>query len=85
VLGSAPVRGFFQHWLNTLFAQGTGSSSRPAAMLLMTEPPSLDKGEVTDKGSINLRMVLQHRAALVQRLYAETAKDADVIWAQHSG
>ncbi len=84
VLGSAPVREFFQHWLNTLFAQGTGSSSRPAALLLMTEPPSLDKGEVTDKGSINLRVVLQQRAALVERLYAETPRDADVIGAQRA-
>ncbi len=81
VLGSAPVRAFFQTWLDGLHAQGTGSASRPAAMLLMTEPPSLDKGEVTDKGSINLRMVLQQRAAVVERLYAETPRDVDVIWA----
>ena len=40
------------------------------AMLLDT-PPSLDIGEATDKGSINQRMVLKHRAALVDELYAD--------------
>ena len=39
-------------------------------MLLLGEPPSLDVGEVTDKGSINQRAVLTHRAALVEELYA---------------
>ena len=39
----------------------------------MAEPPSLDKGEVTDKGSINQRAVLKHRAALVEELYADDA------------
>ena len=36
-------------------------------------PPSLDLGEATDKGSINQRMVLKARAALVDELYARTA------------
>jgi feruloyl-CoA synthase len=40
-------------------------------MLLMAEPPSLDAGEATDKGSINQRAVLARRAALVEELYAE--------------
>jgi feruloyl-CoA synthase len=38
--------------------------------MLLAEPPSLDIGEVTDKGSINQRAVLAHRAALVEELYA---------------
>jgi feruloyl-CoA synthase len=38
-------------------------------MHLLREPPSIDKGEVTDKGSINQRAVLTHRAALVDALY----------------
>jgi feruloyl-CoA synthase len=45
---------------------------------MMAEPPSIDRGEVTDKGSINQRAVLAHRSAEVERLYAETP-DADVI------
>ena len=38
--------------------------------MLMAEPPSMDVGEATDKGSINQRNVLRHRAALVEELYA---------------
>jgi feruloyl-CoA synthase len=38
--------------------------------VLMAEPPSMDKGEMTDKGSINQRAVLKNRAALVDELYA---------------
>ena len=37
----------------------------------MAEPPSLDAGEATDKGSINQRAVLARRAALVEELYAK--------------
>ena len=38
----------------------------------MDEPPSLDTGELTDKGSINQRAVLANRKALIDELYAET-------------
>jgi feruloyl-CoA synthase len=51
----------------------TGSSGRIARALVLTEPPNIDKGEITDKGSINQRAVLKERAALVQALYADTA------------
>jgi feruloyl-CoA synthase len=78
VLGAPAVRDAFQGLMDKLWAEGTGSASRPAAALLMHEPPSIDKGEVTDKGSINQRAVLAHRAELVERLYADKP-DADVI------
>jgi feruloyl-CoA synthase len=42
-------------------------------MVLMAEPPSIDLGEVTDKGSINQRAVLKHRDGLVQAMHAGTA------------
>jgi feruloyl-CoA synthase len=48
----------------------TGSSYRVARALLLAEPPSLDAGELTDKGSLNQRAVLARRAALVEALYA---------------
>ena len=48
----------------------TGSSNRIARLLVLDEPPSLDAGEMTDKGSINQRAVLKRRAALVEELYA---------------
>ena len=51
-------------------ATATGSSNRIARALLLAEPPSLDAGEVTDKGSLNQRAVLARRAALVETLYA---------------
>jgi len=47
----------------------TGSSNRIARALVLEEPPSLDAGEMTDKGSINQRAVLKHRSALVEELY----------------
>jgi feruloyl-CoA synthase len=48
-----------------------GSSTRPARMLVMAEPPSIDGNEITDKGYINQRAVLERRAALVERLYSD--------------
>ena len=36
----------------------------------MAEPPSIDANEITDKGYINQRAVLDRRAALVARLFA---------------
>ena len=72
VLESAPVQAHFQKVLNELAASGTGSANRIARLHLMHEPASIDKGEVTDKGSINQRAVLQHRAALVDALHDGT-------------
>jgi feruloyl-CoA synthase len=56
----------------------TGSSMRIARVMLMTEPPSIDGNELTDKGYINQRAALDRRKALVERLYAEPPA-ADVI------
>ena len=70
VLAAAPVRTFFQTLVDRLFATGTGSATRVSRAMVLVDPPSIDLGEVTDKGSINQRAVLQHRAALVERLYA---------------
>ena len=73
VLASAAVLTHFQNVLNGLAKTATGSASRVARMVLLSEPPSIDKGEVTDKGSINQRAVLKHRDSLVQALHAGTA------------
>jgi feruloyl-CoA synthase len=69
VLESAPVQARFQKLLDDLAATATGSASHIARAHLMSDPPSIDKGEVTDKGSINQRAVLKHRDALVQALH----------------
>ncbi len=72
VLDSAPLRARMQQVLDALAAGSTGSANRIARAWLVDEPPSIDKGEVTDKGSINQRSVLKHRAALVDALHADT-------------
>jgi feruloyl-CoA synthase len=69
------VREFFQGVVDRLWAAGTGSASRVARAVVLTEPPAIDKGEVTDKGSINQRAVLVQRAELVEALYAGTVPD----------
>ena len=73
VLRAPVVRDAFQAVMDRLWAEGTGSATRPAAALLMAEPPSIDRGEVTDKGSINQRAVMTARAELVEDIYAEPA------------
>jgi feruloyl-CoA synthase len=62
-----------QSMLTSLAQSSTGSATRIARALVITEPPSIDRGEITDKGSINQRAVLSHRADLVDQLYANTA------------
>ena len=73
VVASAPVKAWLQNLVNTLAKTSTGSATRIARALILTEPPSIDKGEVTDKGSINQRAVLKHRDALVLALHDGTA------------
>ena len=51
--------------------ESTGSSNRVARIIVLDEPPSLDAGESTDKGSINQRAVLARRKALVEELYRD--------------
>ena len=72
VLASAPVIAHFQKVIDELARSATGSASRIARMCLLAEPPTIDRGEVTDKGSINQRAVLTHRAATVEALHADT-------------
>jgi feruloyl-CoA synthase len=55
-----------------------GSSERIARVLLLSDAPSIDANEITDKGYINQRLALERRAADVARLHA-AAPDADVI------
>jgi feruloyl-CoA synthase len=77
VLGEPKLRAFFQRLVDVLHSTGSGSSTRVARALVLAEPPSIDKGEITDKGSINQRAVLTHRDVDVRRMYAGV--DRDVI------
>jgi feruloyl-CoA synthase len=72
VANAKPVQDWLQQVVNTLAKTATGSATRIARAVILTEPPSIDKGEVTDKGSINQRAVLKHRADLVAALHAGT-------------
>ena len=49
-----------------------GSSLHPRRLLVMTEPPSIDANEITDKGYMNQRAVLERRAAMVETLYSDS-------------
>ncbi|HSC02661.1 MAG TPA: feruloyl-CoA synthase [Solirubrobacteraceae bacterium] len=50
---------------------GAGSAMRIERLLLLETPPSLDAGEITDKGYLNQRRCLECRASDVARLYAD--------------
>jgi feruloyl-CoA synthase len=65
------VRAWAQRWLDDLAAAGSGSSNRVQRVLLLAEPPSAARGELTDKGSLNQRVVLSGRAAAVEALYGD--------------
>ena len=51
-------------------AREPGSSTHPVRLLVMSEPPQIDAGEITDKGYLNQRAVLECRATLVEKLYS---------------
>jgi feruloyl-CoA synthase len=69
LLAHAAVRAHFQALVDRLWAEGTGSATRVARAVVLLEPLSIDRGELTDKGSINQRAVLAVRAGLVDALY----------------
>jgi feruloyl-CoA synthase len=76
-LSVTQLREHLAHALGRL-NRGAGSASRIERLLLLDEPPSLDAGEITDKGYLNQRACLARRAADVARLYADPP-DAAII------
>lgn len=52
-------------------ASESGSSRRIKRVMVMTEPPSIDSGEITDKGYVNQRLVQARRANLVDALFSD--------------
>ncbi|MGB8632655.1 MAG: feruloyl-CoA synthase [Xanthobacteraceae bacterium] len=70
LLADRSVMQAFARLIDTFAAASTGTSSRVTRAVLLAEPPSLDIGEMTDKGSINQRAVLAHRSTIVEELYA---------------
>jgi feruloyl-CoA synthase len=70
VLSALELKERLREKLVALSRRSTGSSNLVRRAMLLTEPLSLDAGEVTDKGSINQRFVLRNRAAMLEALYA---------------
>jgi feruloyl-CoA synthase len=71
------VRGRLREGLAAHNAANPANSRRIARALLLADPPSIQTGEITDKGYVNQRAVLDRRAALVERLYGEP--DAELV------
>lgn len=65
------VRSAFAEKMAAFAAQGTGSSTVVQRIILQHVPPSLDRHEATDKGSLNQRNVQSNRADQVEELYRE--------------
>src|SRR4029079_1260324 len=79
LLWNPVVRAAFQSALDTLATESTGSSTFVARAALLDEAPSMEAREITDKGSINQKSVLQHRAALVDKLYSHSPGPAILV------
>jgi feruloyl-CoA synthase len=78
LVGDQKVRAKVAQALETLCRNSGGSSTQVRRALLLSSPPSVEAGEMTDKGYLNQRAALQFRANEAQRLYAEP-RDSDVI------
>jgi len=79
IVAQPGARAFFQRLVDTLSLKSTGATNRIARAMLLAEPLSIDLNEVTDKGSVNQRAVLEARAALVAELYAETPSPRVIV------
>lgn len=55
--------------LRTMAKGAAGSARRMCRAIVLAEPPSLKDGEITDKGSLNVRKIIARRAGLLERLY----------------
>jgi feruloyl-CoA synthase len=61
------------------------SSTRIERAMLLAVPPALDRGEITDKGSINQRAVLQQRQHLVTHMFGAEAAPNLILVPQAGG
>jgi feruloyl-CoA synthase len=85
VLEQAAVRERVRAGLAALERAGGGSSTYASRALLLSEPPTVDSGEITDKGYVNQRAVLTRRAALVEALYRNPLDPRAVALPARSG
>ena len=79
VLSHPNVRRHIEHGLENLRASTPASSMHALKAVLLEEPPSIDRGEITDKGYINQRAVVENRRDVVARIYAHEAESRGVV------
>jgi feruloyl-CoA synthase len=63
------IQNFIVLLIENLGKKATGSATRVVKAVIAIDPPSIDLGEITDKGSLNQRAILKHRAELVESMY----------------
>ena len=85
IMSAQSVREKLRALFERLARDATGSSNRIERVLVLAAPLSIDVGEITDKGSINQRAVLDHWAQLVALLYAEPAAPEVIALASRTG
>jgi feruloyl-CoA synthase len=68
--GGAALAGELEQRIAAFNRGSGGSSRRIGAFAVLTTPPSLDAGEITDKGYVNQRAAQAHRAETVAALFA---------------
>lgn len=74
LLARPEVKAKFRERLVSMAKLSTGSSNRIVRAILLDVPPSIDAHELTDKGSISQRAVLENRADVVEELYRGSAR-----------
>jgi feruloyl-CoA synthase len=79
LVASESVREHVRRGIAAHNAKQPGSSTQIRRVLIMVEPPSIDANEITDKGYINQRAVLERRAASVEILYAGVPPAAVIV------
>ena len=71
LLASPLLRAALGNALEGFADSSTGSATRIERLVLLEEPPQLDAGEITDKGSLNVRTILGRRASIVDDAHAD--------------
>jgi feruloyl-CoA synthase len=70
VLTHPAVRAFVRDGLAAFAATHPGSSTHVARAIFLDRPPSIDAGEITDKGSLNNAILRDRRGDFVEHLFA---------------
>jgi feruloyl-CoA synthase len=82
---SEEVSAYLRKAIDSYNEHNPASSSRIGRLLVLTEPPSIDHNEITDKGYINQRAVRERRASEVARLHADVPDDDVLVFPGANG